>query len=438
MKMLTFICLLLTIGHAQAKNVVLFLGDGMGITTITAARIYEGQLKGNNGEENSLSFESFPQVAFVKTYSSDAQIPDSAATMTAIMSGQKTRAGVIGVGPEYPRGDCNAVLQDSAVSLLEMAEAAGFATGLVTTSRITDATPASTYAHAADRKWENDTALPSAAKQQGCTDMAEQLVAFEFGNGIDFIMGGGRSNFLPATQQDPEHAGIYGVRRDNRNLVKEWLEQREDRVFVWNDQQFQDLTGGAQVLGLFEPKEMLFEAERSRGNGAEPSLQQMTERAITFLSKKQSANGYFLIVEGARIDHANHNKNPFFAMTDTIAFSDAVRSALSLIDLSNTLVLVTADHSSSLAFTGYPERGMPVLGSLSYPGFSNSGGFGFQSGHLDQKTPASDNMMSPAQTLSAHAGEDVPAYAIGNGAEMVKGTMEQNLLFDVMKSVLGL
>jgi alkaline phosphatase len=226
----------------------------MGITTITAARIYEGQLKGSNGEENSLSFESFPQVAFVKTYSADAQIPDSAATMTAIMSGQKTRAGVIGVGPKYPRGDCNAVLQDSAVSLLEMAEAAGFATGLVTTSRITDATPASTYAHAADRKWENDTALPSAAKQQGCTDMAEQLVAFKFGNGIDFIMGGGRSNFLPATQQDPEHAGIYGVRRDNRNLVKEWLEQREDRVFVWNDQQFQDVTGGAQVLGLFEPK----------------------------------------------------------------------------------------------------------------------------------------------------------------------------------------
>lgn len=439
MKVIILICCLLSISQVQAKNVVLFLGDGMGITTITAARIYEGQLQGKSGEENSLSFESFPNVAFIKTYSADAQIPDSAATMSAIMSGEKTRAGVLGVGPKYARGDCNAVLKDSSISLVEMAEAAGFVTGLVTTSRMTDATPAATYAHAPERRWENDAEVPNVAKSKGCTDIAQQFVTSSYGDGIDFALGGGRSNFLPETQADPEYPATMGSRTDGRNLVDDWLAQREGRVFVWNNDQLTDVSEGKQVLGLFEPKEMLFEAERSRGNGNEPSLEQMTERAITFLANKNSDKGFFLVIEGARIDHANHNKNPFFAMTDTIELSDAVRKALTLIDLQNTLVLVTADHSSSLAFTGYPERGMPVLGSLSYPGFSNSGGFGFQSGHLDQRgAQPGAALMDPSQALSAHAGEDVPAYAIGLGADQVRGTMEQHRLFEVLKSVLEL
>ena len=106
--------------HAYSKNAVVFVGDGMGITTVTAARIFEGQQSGVDGLGNVLSFESFPNTAFVKTYTVDAQIPDSAGTMTAIMTGRKTRSGVIGVGPKYPRGDCDAVDKDASATLIEI------------------------------------------------------------------------------------------------------------------------------------------------------------------------------------------------------------------------------------------------------------------------------------------------------------------------------
>ena len=95
-----------TANNSSAKNVILFVGDGMGISTLTAARILQGQQNGQTGEENFLSFESFPYSALVKTYNVDAQTPDSAGTMTAMISGVKTDAGVIGVSEAVERGDC--------------------------------------------------------------------------------------------------------------------------------------------------------------------------------------------------------------------------------------------------------------------------------------------------------------------------------------------
>ncbi|HJT96937.1 MAG TPA: alkaline phosphatase, partial [Rhodanobacteraceae bacterium] len=128
--------------EAHAKNVIVFLGDGMSITTITAARILDGQRRGGSGEENRLSFENFPATALSRTYETDFQTPDSAGTMTAIMSGVKTRAGVIGVDQVVDRGDCASAHGNETVSALELAAAAGQATGVVTTTRITHATPA--------------------------------------------------------------------------------------------------------------------------------------------------------------------------------------------------------------------------------------------------------------------------------------------------------
>jgi len=91
---------------ARAKNVILFIGDGMSISTLTAARILEGQMAGHTGEENYLSFEKFPYTALVKTYNVDAQVPDSAGTASAINTGAKTRMGVINTSPAQPRGVC--------------------------------------------------------------------------------------------------------------------------------------------------------------------------------------------------------------------------------------------------------------------------------------------------------------------------------------------
>ncbi|GAB4534886.1 MAG: hypothetical protein Tsb0010_15000 [Parvularculaceae bacterium] len=132
--------------HRRAKNVIVFWADGMGPTLAAAARIYQGQLRGEEGEENFLTFERFPYTGFVKTYSTDGQIPDSAATASAVMTGVKTHNGAVSVyaGAE----DCATVPEN----LMETLRPSGRAIGVVTTTYITDASPASVYAHAPSRR----------------------------------------------------------------------------------------------------------------------------------------------------------------------------------------------------------------------------------------------------------------------------------------------
>jgi len=137
--------------RGRAKNVIVFLGDGMSLPTVAAARILEGQRAGGSGEEHQLSFETLPHTALAKTYNTDFQTPDSAGTMTAIATGAKTRFGVVGVGQAGERGDCAASRSNALLSILELAENVGMATGVVTTTRVTHATPASVYAHSPDR-----------------------------------------------------------------------------------------------------------------------------------------------------------------------------------------------------------------------------------------------------------------------------------------------
>lgn len=171
----------------RAKNVILFIGDGMGISTITAARIYDGQKRGETGEENRLSFEKFPNVALVKTYNTNAQVPDSAGTATAIHSGVKTRIGVLGIGPAAEKGVCRDALAHPLPLLGEEVKARGLALGIVTTTRLTHATPASVYARSADRDWESDTAIPADQQPAGCKDIARQLAEARF----DVALGAG-------------------------------------------------------------------------------------------------------------------------------------------------------------------------------------------------------------------------------------------------------
>ena len=181
---------------------------------------------------------------------------------------------------------------------------------------------------------------------------------------------------------------------------------------------------------------MFFDSERKRGAGNEPSIEEMTEFAIKFLQQIQGDEGYLLVIEGARIDHGNHFKNAYLALAGTVARSNAVRKAASLFDLTDTLVIVTADHSSSLVFSGYPEKDMPVLASLSYPGFTLLGGDGFQSEHMEANKEKDELAYDPTQQLAPHAGEDVPVYAVGLKSSSIRGTMEQNLLFDVIRSAI--
>ena len=205
----------------------------------------------------------------------------------------------------------------------------------------------------------------------------------------------------------------------------------QNRRFIWNLAQFNNLSYKGQILGLFEPLEMQYEVERAKDGVGEPSISDMAAFAVKYF--QEIGDDYFLVIEGARIDHANHNKDPYLALTDTVEFSNAIQKVLDLVDLEETMILVTADHSSALAFSGYPTRGMPVLGSLSYPEFSFTGGMGFQGGHLEKDAAVRQQFLANLQNnLAAHAGEDVPAYATGYKSELVRGVMEQNVLFDVI------
>ena len=149
----------------HAKKAIVFIGDGMGPTTVAAMRIFEAQRSDKDWRSHVLSFERFPNVALIRTHTVDAQIPDSAGTMSAIMTGYKTRSGVVSVKPKYPKGDCKSVFEDPPETLFEIAKRRGIRTGIVTNSRVTDATPAATYGHSPDRLWETDSKTPEFALQ---------------------------------------------------------------------------------------------------------------------------------------------------------------------------------------------------------------------------------------------------------------------------------
>lgn len=445
---------------AAGRNVILFLGDGMGISTVTAARIHAGQKLGLAGEEHTLSFEQFPHVALVKTYNTDLQVPDSAGTMTALVTGAKTRAGVLSVGASAGRADCAASLQVPLSTLLQQAEAAGKRTGIISTARITHATPAATYAHSPDRDWEDDSELPAAAVDQGCVDIARQMLEFDQrgdSDGIDLMLGGGRANFLPKGAVDPEYDLPVGRRLDQRNLIETWTAASNQRAYVWNRNDFiAAMTaadpGRTQVLGLFEPSHMQWEADRDAD--AEPSLAEMTRRAITFL-QADNPDGFFLMVEAGRIDHAHHMGNAYRALEDTLALDAAVAAALELTSLENTQIVVTADHSHTLTISGYPARGNPILGKVALPdgrfmpdangkpyttlGYANGAGAVTPLPDLtDVDTAAKDYLQAAAvpMAIETHAGEDVAAYATGVNAAALGGVMEQNLLYEVMRTAL--
>ncbi len=428
-------------------QVVLFLGDGMGVTTVTAGRILAGQKLGKQGEEHQLSFEDYDNVALIKTYNTDMQVADSAGTMSAIVTGQKTRFGVLSVKSSVERGNCAQSLSGSVPTLLEQAETAGFATGVVTTTRITHATPAATYAHVPERDWEDDSMLPPAAIEAGCKDIAQSLIEFAIGDGIDVIFGGGRANFLPTGETDPEYPEIKGRRNDGRNLIKEWLEQNQspkaiERRFVWNTESFAALGTKGQVLGLFEPSHMQFDADRARDRAGEPSLAEMTDHAIRSLQAK--SRNFFLVVEGGRIDHGHHAGNAYRALHDLLAFDAAVAVANKALDPRRSLVLVTADHSHTLTLAGYPPRGNPILGKVpvipgggeggaptyTYPtlGYANGPGALPNYTTVDTLSPDYRQPATLPMLAETHGGEDVAAYARGVAGDLVHGVMEQNEL----------
>lgn len=458
----------------QAKNVILFVADGMSVSTVTAGRIFEGQQRGVDGESNELSFEKFPYVALAKTYAHDAQVSDSAPTAVAMVTGIKTRNDIIGLDSSVAVDDCQASKGAHVTTLVEMAEAAGMSTGAISTARLTHATPAATYAHTPNRDWEADSDVPEAARAE-CPDIARQLIELPFGDGMEVAMGGGRDRFLPESAADPEDEGQKGKRTDGRDLTQEWLQRYGNSgAYVWNMEDFKALNPADvdHVLGLFERSHMEYEADREKDAAGEPSLAEMTDKTIDILAK--NPNGYFLMVEGGRVDHAHHATNAHRALVDMVAFADAVQAAVDKVDLDETLIVVTADHSHTLTIAGYPKRGNPILGLVrdiddelilgtdgkpyTTLGYANGPG-GWSTSPADATEANVEEDASAAGVADAsrpdptndettdidyiqqatvplesetHAGDDVPIFAIGPWAHLFQGVVEQQYIYHVM------
>jgi alkaline phosphatase len=252
----------------------------------------------------------------------------------------------------------------------------------------------------------------------------------------------------------------------SEDLVADWLAASPGRTFVQSRDELTDLDANDQVLGLFSASHMTFIAERVEPT-REPTIQEMTAAAIDFL--EAAGAGYYLLVEGGRIDHGHHDGRPGYALLETQAFAEAVAVALARVDLRETLILVTADHSHVFTLGGYPTRGNPILGLVvennasgepqAQPYVAADGqpytsvGYMNGPGAVTGTRPRPDTGIDAlAQALipfqrreidgsvanaETHSGEDVPLYATGPGSERVGGVIEQNRIFDIMMAAFG-
>ncbi|XP_069680549.1 membrane-bound alkaline phosphatase-like [Periplaneta americana] len=427
----------------KAKNVIMFLGDGMSIPTLTAARIYLGQSQEHTGEESVLSFEKFPYAGFSKTYCVDRQVADSACSATAYLGGVKANMGTIGVTARVKVNDCAGMknVSNQVTSILQWSQDVGKATGVVTTTRITHASPAGTYAYIANRDWENDAQITSSKQNSAaCDDIAEQLIRNNPGKNVQVILGGGRKQFRSKSATDEE--GTRGSRTDNADLIAEWKADKKNRranyKYVWNKQQLLavDTNKTEFLLGLFNRDHLPYRMHDS--SGVVPSLEEMTRVAIRTLSK--DPEGYFLFIEGGRIDHAHHSTKAHLALDETVEFSKAIQAAVDITDEDETLIVVTADHAHTMSFSGYPKRGNSIFGiagisgidGLPYATLNYANGKGYNPRYdLSKDNMRDANYRFPATaplSSETHGGDDVAVFARGPWSHLFSGSFEQNYI----------
>ncbi|XP_062558481.1 membrane-bound alkaline phosphatase-like [Armigeres subalbatus] len=433
----------------KAKNVIFFIGDGMSPQTVAATRAYLGN------ENESLSFEKFPHLGQAKTYCVNRQVPDSACTGTSYLSGVKVNYGMLNVVASIARYTCDYEKNNSTEldGLMKWAQDAGKATGIVTNTRITHATPAASYAKSATRGWEYDAAVvDDGCDPEKSIDIARQMVYNEVPKNFKVILGGGRRNFRPTDVRDEE--GSSGYRTDGRDLIDEWSTVHEDMgtaAYVWNRTGLVelDLNNTDYLLGLFESNHMKYNlrVEEEDAASVEPTLSEMVEAAIKILRK--SENGYVLFVEGGLIDLAHHETRARLALDETAEYSKAVNLARELTDEGDTLIVVSSDHSHTMTYNGYTKRGQDVLGiadiserdGLPYTTLSYANGPGYTDTYTDGNpaeriditnidyTQINQRYLATAPLSSeAHGGEDVTVYASGPFAHIFNGNYEQNTL----------
>ena len=406
------------------RNVILLIGDGMGFSTVTAARVYKV------GPDGNLAIDTLEHHGWISTHSLNSLVTDSAAAGTAIATGQKTNNLMVAMLPDGTELE----------SILDIARDMGKSTGMVTTSRITHATPAAFGSSSQDRGNWNDIA----------TD-------YIFESRPDILLGGGSRYWL-----DDQ---VEGSRRTVERLMKQGLTeaeakaddgllddaQREGYTIVFTadelmaldmDELFEE---GKKLLGLFALSRMAYEYDRAEKAPDEPHLATMTRAAIEYLS--QDVDGFFLMVDGARIDHAKHGNDVVRMIHDTLAFDEAVKVALDFqIKNPNTLVIVTSDHDCGGMAVEWPYGEFPPVGEIPTKDIDldrKEWGMEMTTRELlsELEDTLTDELMRHVNQLlwrdgiwtsGDHTAVDVPLMATGPGAERVSGRMDNTDIFEIM------
>lgn len=328
MRFPSFVFLLLTVwivatsanphNKHKKRSVIQLISDGHGPASITFARSLK-QAKDGKPWDTELQLDKY-NLGTIRTRSTDSYVTDSAASATAYSCGLKSKNAYIGV--DDAKVACGTVL--------EAAKQKDYNTALVTTSRVTHATPASYAAHISDRDLENEIAV-------------QELGGTVLGRQVDLIWGGGLRHFTPNTTSGSS-------RKDTRDLVAEAQKAGWDVVF--NKTQFDKYQGGKAVklpsLGLFTKSHMSYEIDRN--STVEPSLTEMAIGALTAL--KQAGKPFFIMIEGARIDHAAHNNDPIGHFYDIVEYNNMFEAVTKWVDENERgpsndpeyIVISTSDH----------------------------------------------------------------------------------------------
>lgn len=432
--------------RTTAKNVILFIGDGVDVHQLSIARAY---LYGPNG---SFSFEDFPHRADLRVQTvseEDAETPvyvaDSASSGTALAAGVVTSRGRIATTAAQDR---------DVVTILEKAQAAGKLTGVVTTASLTDATPASFYAHTSIRfcQGPNDMkgsrgGMPGCPQDQksrgGSGSIAEQLAAKD----IDVLLGGG-TRYLGQRGEDGEIMVEAMQRRGYRLVdsaeqlasVAATIKRRLLGLFGNSTLPVEwagvgGATSGAASADGVPVEPTPFRCEPNPNFGKRPTLEAMTRSAIEVLARQAGHEGFFLMVESASIDKQAHGENPCGQIGETLALSRSVQVAREFAERRrDTLVLVTSDHGHAPQLIPYP--------SLFDSYAPNAPVKMYAPGKIAVLESLAGGLMAVtygtnANYLEEHTGTQVPAYAMGPGAERVRGLMDQREIFDVMVQAFG-
>ncbi|CAB3227238.1 unnamed protein product [Arctia plantaginis] len=439
----------------KAKNGILFIGDGMSLATVMAARTFSGQLDRGLGEDSILEFENFPVSGLARTYCIDAQVADSACTATSYLTGVKTKYGVVGLDGNVTRGSCDSQRHPPnwTPSIGQWALDQGLDVGFVTTTRVTHASPAGMYAHSSERNWESDADVPTECLALGCRDIASQLIMSTPGRHYKVIMGGGRRELLPnVTSPISENKGrrldgidlteLWHVDKLSMNATHQYVTDRTDLMKVFNSDDLPEY-----LLGLFHDDHMDYHLKAKN----QPTLEEMVEVAIKMLSRNK--RGYFLFVEGGRIDHAHHDSLAHLALDETVEYSKAVKKARSLTNEDDTLIVVSADHAHTMTVAGYPSRGNDILGTVdtansldgkAYTTISYANGKAVSTGEDGTRLDVTKDKNFITRDLDysypslvpldseTHGGEDVPVYASGPWQHLFTASYEQNVVPHLM------